>query len=298
MDLNEAAVLVQVVQAGSFSAAARQLGLPTSTLSTRIARLEKRLGTTLLHRTTRRLALTEAGQMYYEQAALGLGYLHAAEAALDASRQHPQGRLRVTAPADLGDHVLAQLLSSMHTDAPEVQLDLWLTDRYVDLVAEGVDVAIRTGPLQDSSLMAKGLGRIQWQLFASPAYLRQAEQISTPTQLAAHRCVQFSPLSKLGWTLYQAGHTVHVPLKDQWMANSIGVVRALTEQGQGVALLPAYLCHAAVQSQRLEMVLPDWRGPSNPLHLVYPGQRFVPLKLRRFIAVAETVLAPLFATPE
>ncbi|WP_262982135.1 LysR family transcriptional regulator [Methylophilus medardicus] len=175
MDFNEAAVFVKVVQAGSFSAAARQLGIPTSTISTRVARLEQRLGVTLLQRTTRRLNLTEAGTLYFEHASTGLGYLLEAEAALDEARQQPQGVLKITAPADIGDALLAHLTAQIQQAYPALSMELLLTERYVDLVAEGVDAAIRTGELRDSSLIAKSLGRIQWALFASPQYLASAE---------------------------------------------------------------------------------------------------------------------------
>lgn len=295
-DWNEAAVLVQVVQAGSLSAAARQLGVPTSTISTRLARLERRVGVTLLQRTTRRLALTEAGQTYYAQAALGLGYLQAAEDALDANRQQVQGRLKVTAPADLGDALLAGIVANMQMQYPAVQLELWLTDRYVDLVAEGVDVAIRTGNLPDSSLIAKGLGRIQWALFASPSYLQTAAALTHPSQLSQHRCIQFTPLSRQVWELRRGAQSVRLPLADETQVNSIGVVRALVEQGRGVGMLPTYLCQTAVQAQQLVHVLPEWWGPANPLHLVTPNQRFMPAKLRAFIDLAVPALSPLFAS--
>ena len=152
MDFNESAVFVKVVQAGSFSEAARQIGLPTSTVSTRVSRLEKRLGITLLQRTTRRLSLTEAGKVYYHHASQGLSYLLEAEVAVDEARKQPQGRLKVTAPADLGDDLLANLILRTQQEFPELEIELLLTDRYIDLVAEGVDVAIRTGDLRDSTL--------------------------------------------------------------------------------------------------------------------------------------------------
>lgn len=294
MDFNEAAVFVRVVQAGSFSAAARQLGLPTSTVSTRVARLERRLGVTLLQRTTRRLHLTEAGSLYFEHASTGLGYLMEAEAALDEARQQPQGILKMTAPADLGDALLGHLLAETQARYPALSLELWLTERYVDLVAEGVDVAIRMGELRDSSLIAKSLGTIQWALFASPSYLQQAAPITSPVELAQHPCVQFTPMGRHHWELQRGTNEIRVPLPGQVLVNNIGVVKTMVESGQGVALLPTFICQAAVRQGGLQRLLPEWRGQADAVHLVYPKQRFMPPKLRGFIDLAVTALKPLF----
>lgn len=294
MDFNEAAVFVKVVQAGSFSAAARQLGLPTSTISTRVARLEQRLGVTLLQRTTRRLNLTEAGALYFEHASTGLGYLLEAEAALDEARQQPQGVLKVTAPADLGDILLGHLVAKMQAIYPALSVELLLTERYVDLVAEGVDVAIRTGELQDSSLIAKTLGHIQWLLFASPQYLQQAPKLETPADLAAHRCVQFTPMGRDQWVLERDSTALRIALPRHTLANSIGLVKVMAEGGQGVALLPAFICQPQIERGLLSRVLPAWRGQTDVLHVVYPKQRFIPPKLRSFIDLAMTELKPLF----
>lgn len=298
MDFNEAAVFVRVVQAGSFSAAGRQLGLPTSTVSTRVSRLEKRLGVTLLQRTTRRLHLTEAGTLYYAQAAQGLAYLLEAEAALDEARQQPQGVLRVTAPADLGDALLAGLVRRVQTAYPRLALEMLLTDRYIDLVADGIDVAIRTGELRDSTLIAKSLGTIQWALFASPHYLQQAPALETPQQLHAHPCLQFTPMGREQWVLSQGTTTVRIPLLAQTLVNSIGVVKAMAESGQGVALLPTFICQSPHVRSQLVRVLPAWQGQADAVHLVYPQQRFMPPKLRAFIELALAELKPqLLETP-
>lgn len=294
MDFNEAAVFVKVVQAGSFSAAARQLGLPISTVSTRVARLEKRLGITLLQRTTRKLHLTEAGTAYYHHAALGLGHMLEAEAAIDEARQQPQGKLKVTAPADLGDRLLASLVEHAQREYPALEVELLLTDRYIDLVADGVDVAIRTGELRDSSLVAKSLGTIRWALFASREYLQQAPPLDEPQQLHAHRCLQFTPMGLESWDLSNGENNITIPLSGSAMANSIGVVRAMVASGQGVALLPTFICQPALAVGDLVRVLPDWQGRADSVHLVYPRQRFMPPKLRAFIDLAQVKLRNWF----
>lgn len=295
MDFNETAVFVKVVQAGGFSAAARQLGLPTSTISTRVSRLEARLGTTLLQRTTRRLSLTEAGTVYYQHASLGLGYMLEAEAAIDEARQQPQGKLKITAPADLGDSLLASLLEHTQHAFPALELELILTDRYIDLVADGVDVAIRTGELRDSSLIAKSLGTIHWALFANPNYLKQATSLESPQDLHLHRCVQFTPLGRDAWNLSSDQNTLSIPMQGRTMANNIGVVKSMTESEQGVALLPTFICKQSMATGKLIRVLPEWQGKADPVHLVYPKQRFMPPKLRAFIDLAQEKLRSHFA---
>lgn len=286
MDLNQAAVFVKVVQAGSFSAAARQLGLPTSTVSHRVMTLEKRLGVTLLQRTTRRLRLTEAGELYFAHAATGLGHMLDAEAAVTEALGEPSGRLRVTAPADLGDLILAGLMTRMRREHPKIQVELLLTERYVDLVAEGVDVAIRTGELKDSSLIARQVGIARWEPVASPSYLKSAPPLDAPQSLRHHCCLQFTPLGRDAWTLTDRQGSVVVPLSRQIMVNDISVVRALAIAGEGVALLPLYLCRSECAAGQLLRVLPAWHAKADPIHLVHPQQRFMPPKLRAFVDVA------------
>ena len=225
------AVFVKVVQAGSFSAAARLLGLPTSTVSNRMATLEKRLGVTLLQRTTRRLKLTESGELYFQHAAAGLGHMLEAEAAVTESVGEPTGLLRVTAPADIGDHILSGILTRMRHLHPKVRIELVLMNHYVDLVAEGVDVAIRTGDLKDSSLIAKHVGIARWVPFASPGYLRSAPPLDSPQALRHQACLQFTPLGKEAWTLAGPTGGVVIPLSGQVMVNDVRVVRSMVLAG-------------------------------------------------------------------
>lgn len=293
MDLNATAVFVKVVQAGSFSAAARQLGLPTSTVSTRVSRLERRLGVTLLQRTTRRLSLTELGQLYYRHSATGLGHVLEAEAAVTASVGEPKGQLRVTAPADFGDTILVCLLERLRKSYPQINVDLLLTDSYLDLVAEGVDVALRAGELRDSTLIAKRVGIACWALFASPEYLNAAPPLASPRGLRRHRCLQFTSFGKEQWTLSNRKDSVTVPMEGSLIVNDLGVIRLMTLHGQGIGILPTYICREDIELGRLVRVLPSWEARADPVHLVYPRQRFVPPKLRAFLDVAAVEMGGL-----
>lgn len=290
MDLNESAVFVKVVQAGGFTAAARQLGLPTSTVSTRVSRLERRLGVTLLQRTTRRLSLTELGELYFRHAVTGLEHLLEAEAAVKASVGEPKGHLRVTAPADFGDILLVGLLERVQKSYPQIDIELLLTDSYLDLVAESVDVAIRTGELGDSTLIAKRVGIACWAPFGSPEYLNAGPPLAVPQDLWRHRCLQFASLGKAQWLLSNEHDSVVVPMEGVLIVNDLGVIRLMTLHGQGVGLLPTYACREDVQAGKLIRVLPTWQARADPVHLVYPRQPFVPAKLRAFIEIAAAEL--------
>lgn len=291
MDLNEGAVFVKVVEAGSFSAAARLLGLPTSTVSTRVARLEKRLGVTLLQRTTRRLRLTDTGELYYRHASIGLGHMLDAEAAVTESTGEPKGLLRVTAPADLGDVLLAEIVNQVRRNYPKMSIDMVLMNRYVDLVAEGVDVAIRTGTLKDSTLIAKAAGIARWEPFASPEYLESAQPLKSPEALRHHCCLQFTPLGKESWTLKSKTNIVTIPMAGQVLINDVRILRSMALANEGVALLPVYLCREDCTKGRLVRVLPEWHAKADAVHIVYPRQRFMAPKLRAFIDLAIRELA-------
>lgn len=290
MDLNETAVFVRVVQAGSFSGAARQLGLPTSTVSTRVSRLEKRLKVTLLQRTTRRLQLTEAGRIYFEHASRGLSHMLDAEVAVTEATGEPQGLLRVAAPADIGDRLLSEIIDEMCRRYPKVSMEMVLGDRRVDLVAEGVDAAIRAGTLEDSTLVAKNVGVARWALFTSPVYLQCVASIDSPQALRQHKCLQFTPLGQETWTLVGKRSSVTVPLSGQVLVNHVGVIHSMVLDGSGIALLPFHLCKEDCASGRLIHILPEWSAKSAPLHIVYPRQRFMPPKLRGFIDLSAQVL--------
>lgn len=286
MDFNQVAAFIKVVQAGSFSAAARLLGLPTSTVSNRVAMLEKRLGVTLLQRTTRRLHLTDSSQIYFDHASAGLLHILDAEAAVTEAAAEPCGLLRVTAPVDVGDEILSSILCKMRMQWPKVQIELILTNRYADLVAEGIDVAIRTGPLKDSTLVAKNVGIAHWAAFASPDYLSSAAPLDSPQALRHHSCLQFTPLGKENWTLHDAASSFTVPMLGQVLANDIGLIATMALAGNGLALLPVYLCRQACAEGRLVRVLPEWHAKADPIYIVYPRQRFMPPRLRAFINIA------------
>src|SRR5258707_11110449 len=189
MDLNEVLVFVRVVQAGSFTKGAAQLGMPKSTVSRKVSELEERLDARLLQRTTRKLSLTDVGRTYYDYCARIVGEVEDAERAVSSLQETPRGLLRVTAPINVA--FLGPIVSDFLKRYPEVRLELFCTGRAVDLVEERFDLGIRVGTLADSTLIAKSLGRVGWLLVATPAYLEKRGRPPTPDDLSQHHCMVF-----------------------------------------------------------------------------------------------------------
>jgi len=220
MDFNEAAVFVRVVQAGSFSAAARQLGLPTSTVSTRVSRLERRLGTTLLQRTTRRLSLTEAGAAYFERSQQVLRDIEEMDLSVASQTQQPRGTLRVNAPVVFGTRHLSHFLAEYSARFPDVTIDLSLSDRFIDLVEEGADLAVRIGALGESTLVARRLCPIRLVICGSPAYFAKHGRPCTPAELAQHNCLGYTyTRSGNEWPLNGPDGPVNIPVRGSLRAN-------------------------------------------------------------------------------
>jgi DNA-binding transcriptional LysR family regulator len=294
MDLNEINVFIKVAQAGSFTRAAKELGIPNSTASARVSALERRLGVTLLQRTTRKLRLTEEGEAYARQAAQGLEEIARAETEVSVAQREPQGMLRVTAPAGIGNEMFANLVATFRKKYPKVSVEILFADRAMDLVAEGIDVAIRAGDLKDSGLIARQVGTSLWAPFASPAYIKRCGMPAHPKDLREHACLQFTPLGADGWELTDGKHTVTVPLARQLVANELGFVKALALAGNGVALLASHMCSSEIARGKLVRVLPAWHSRIVPVHLVYPGQKFVAPKVRAFVDMAVVELKRAF----
>ena len=287
MDLDGIAIFVKVLQAGSFSQAAKLLGMPNSTVSAKVSALEKRLGVTLLQRTTRKLRATQAGEAYFRRSVRALEELQAAENELETGRGEPKGLLRLTAPVEIAHSLLPALVHAFLKKHPRMEIELVVTNRVLDLVVDGIDLAIRAGPLKDSSLIARRFALGDFGLWASPNYLARHAAPRHPQELAQHNCLRFSRFKDDGFRLSHGRETVHVAVSGQLVADDFETLRSLATLGEGVAFLPSFLCSEETKQDKLTRVLPQWRGDKVSLSLVYPAQRFVPTKLRAFIAVVE-----------
>ena len=295
MDYNDIAVFIEVVRCGSFSLAAKKLAMPNSTVSSKVSALERRLGTTLIQRTTRKLNVTPAGQAYFVKCQLGLEEIQSAELEIASIQAEPQGLLRVTAPSDLGGSVMPKLMTQYIHRFPKARIEVILTDRYVDLLSEGVDLAIRAGHLKDSTLISKKIGTVYLTLVASPRYLKSREAPKHPRELRSHVCLQFTPLGVDEWHLVGPKGSLNVALPARAMINDFSAVKRMALMGDGIALLPIYYCDDEVKRGGLVHVLPDWRTQLVPIHFVYPAQRFVTPKLSSFIELSLGVLQRSFA---
>ncbi|HEX2199013.1 MAG TPA: LysR family transcriptional regulator [Burkholderiales bacterium] len=281
MDLDGIAVFVKVVQAGSFSAAARLLGIPNTTVSAKVARLEKRLGVTLIQRTTRKLHVTPAGRAYFERCVQGLGEIESAEAEITLSAE-PRGLLRITAPGDVAHGLLPGFVARFLERYPRTQVELIIANRMVDLLAEGVHLAVRAGALRDSSLVARRFVAYRGGLWASAAYLKEHGTPNTPRDLEAHECIVFPKRSGQPTRLTDGRAHADVVLKTRLAVDDLETLRQFAVQGKGIGMLIDYLAREA----GLVPVLPKWSWASGALSFVYPGQRFVPANVRAFIDTA------------
>lgn len=290
MDINEVAIFIKVVQKGSFTGAALALDMPKSTVSMKITNLEKRLGVTLIKRSTRTLRVTPAGEAFFLRTIKGLEEIMAAEIAVKSENVEPQGLLRISAPVDLGNYILPELIKPFQKKYPKVKIDLFMTDRRVDFLSEEVDLAIRAGDLKDSSLIAKKVGEVEFRIFASPKYLKDRGAPKELRDLNSHDCILISTLSSTEWKLKYAKRSVTVPLPGKIIVNDMTLAKNLTIQGAGLALLPSYLCMSEVNSGKLIPILNECRSNVSPIHFVYPPQKYVPLATKAFIEMATATL--------
>jgi DNA-binding transcriptional LysR family regulator len=276
VDLNRITVFSRVVEAGSFTAAAGVLGVQKSSVSRSVAALEEELGIRLLQRTTRKLSLTDAGRAYYDRARDALASLDEARQAASSLGTEPRGVVRVTAPVDLvGD--LGAVTSEFLGAHPAVRVEMFLTARFVDLVKEGFDLAVRAGPLTDSSLLARKLPDVEHALFAAPAYLARAGRPRRVEDLARHECV----LHRAGggtarWRLTGPHGVEEVTVQGRVDTDEFAFVRAVVVAGFGIALAPVTLCGPLAKRGELERVLPRYGRPAAPVHIVWPSRQFEP----------------------
>ncbi len=285
---------VRVVESGSFSAVAREIHSTQSAVSKQVAALERQLGARLLSRTTRSLALTEAGERYFAEARRLVAEIAEAEAQLQQGEQQLSGWLRVAASVGYGRMELLPLVRSFLVAHPNVKIDLRLNDGFVDLVEEGIDVAVRIGELADSSLVARRIGTTQRVLVASRSYLaalpRGVKPPRTPHELLAHNCIVYSELAtQNAWTFTAGpaadaaeGTQVTIRAQGNLQTNSSEVVRASVLAGMGIGYSPTWLFGEELASGELQVILPQWPAPPLPIHLVSPPQRRESAKVRAF----------------
>lgn len=280
--LNDMALFVEVVKAMSFRRAADAIGVPNSTLSRRVSALEKAIGLRLLHRTTRKLELTEAGQIYFERCKRIVDEAKLAHEQLGELLAQPSGVLRASLPVDFATIYLAPLIAEFARRYPGISFEFDLTPRRVDLVTEPFDVAIRMGESQDSALIARRLASLPTHLYASPGYLERAGEPAQPSDLATHECLGFRAAKSMVWRLSRSDAAVEVEAGGRFLLNSVGMMRRLATLDMGIVVLADAMAADDVATGRLRQVLPDWQGPPVPVYAV-TETRLLPAKTQRFI---------------
>lgn len=294
-DLNDIAVFVKVAEFGSFSRAARALGMPVSTVSRKVTSLEDQLGVTLIQRTTRKLSLTTQGQAYYNQCNEPLNHLFDAENALTETQKKPEGLLKISVPVTMGQEPFYEFLSAFTKKYPRIRVDLFITNLFVDLIADNIDVAIRFGELRDSTIIAKRIGRSVRYLVASADYLKGRTLPAKPEDLSNHQCVLLNGRNnEAEWHLLSGRKSVKLHVSGSVSSRDFQSASAFTYKGHGIGLLPSNYCDEQIKSCELVRVLPEWSSPEIVVHTVYPSRRYVPSKLQVFLDELRAWKSPLW----
>jgi DNA-binding transcriptional LysR family regulator len=299
LDLNALRTFLAVVEHRGFRGAATQLGQPKSTVSRRVSELEAALGQQLLRRTTRTVTLTDVGEAFARQVSPALGSLEDAVKVLQQTTDTPRGVLRVTAPPTFAENFLGDFMARFARQYPDIRLTLDLNDRYVDLIGEGFDVALRAGVLPDSSLRARLLAVSPTRCFASAAYLKRKGTPKTPAELIDHDVLAFgTDESTAKWPFEVRGRKKLVALRPQVTVNSFLLLKKLAEDGLGITRLPVGLIQTQPSQVPLVEVLQDFAAPASPMHAVYPPGKHLSPRVRVFLdALGEYLVLPSGVKP-
>jgi DNA-binding transcriptional LysR family regulator len=280
------AVFAKVVETASFSRAARHFDMSPALVSKHVQVLEDRLGVRLLNRTTRHVSPTDAGLNFYERCVHIISELEEAERAVGDARAAPRGWLRVVAHASFGTHRIAPAIADYLSLYPEVSVELWLDDSDTNLLEKRVDVAIRLGPLSDSSLMARKLCMLEIMLCATPRYVEKSGTPETPSDLAKHNCLihSFHHTQQAEWSFVDpAGKEETVHISGRFRADSSDSIMPLVHRHVGITLAPDYVLEDDLNAGRLIRLLPRYKASDIPVHAIYPPTRYLPAKTRTFL---------------
>lgn len=292
MDLNGALIFVRVAQLGSFTKAARVLHLPNSSVSDRITDLEKNLGVRLLVRATRKLHLTDAGSRFFQKAELAVAALMEAGEEASSSQSQPTGVLRITAPVDFDLSSISVAVTHYLQRYPQVRVQFLLTERVVDLIGEGFDIAIRVGQAKPSSLTTISLGTSVFILIASRDYISRFPEIRHPSDLAHHNCLSVSTekdaTGAVMWDLMSVnGQKAKIEIQARVSSNSLNAIKHLASIDEGVALMPATVMRDDVSAGRMVHVLPEWSTAPQPVYLAHADRQNLSRKVKAMLPLLE-----------
>ncbi|WP_375753835.1 LysR family transcriptional regulator [Vibrio sp. HN007] len=275
---------IRVVQSGSFSAAAREQNTSQATISKKVAALENKLGVKLITRANRDHSLTEAGSSYYEHCMSVISEIDEMDANVRSQVSSPKGILRIAAPAPLGRIVLSPLIAEFLREYPDIEIDMSLEERHIDLIAEGIDVAIRARALDDSSMIARSLFENPQILVATPEYISKAGIPGTPIDLKRHNCIVYTlKKTRSNWHFNYDGKDIAVPVSGSFRSNNGETNLELALSGLGITQLPIWMVDEYLRTGKLIQVLKEYDAGNIPINAIYPQNRYVPLKVRCFI---------------
>lgn len=284
MNLDGIDVFVKVVQAGSFTGAAKLLNMPVTTVSGKVAQLEKRLGVTLIQRTTRKLNITDAGQTFFKRCEKALEEIFNGQSELETSKKEPEGTLKLTTTVDVAHSILPSIISGYLKKYPKMNIELVITNRTIDLLSEGIDLAIRIGNLKDSSLIARKFLDSSASLWASSSFIKKNGQPQNLKELSKFSNILFSQNDGKLKLQNSSGKTVTISdLTSQIMADDMETVKHFINLGSGIGILPDFLCLEEEKTGKLVRILSEWRWNKVQINFVYPNQKYVPPKIKSFI---------------
>jgi len=284
MELDQLRIFARVAELGSFTQASDQLGMAKGRVSQVVQRLEAQLGARLLQRTTRQVTLTDAGSRYLERARRILADVEEAEQAIEGERTRPGGRLVISAPVGFGRLHVSPVVSAYLKRFPEVGADLRLSDRMINLVEEGVDLAVRIGHLPDSTLVARHVGEMRRIVVASNDYLKAHGEPKRPAEIVAHQTIEFGAMTAAAdWRFVENNTEIRVSPSPRFSSNSADAAIQHAEAGGGLTRVLAYQAAASLRAGRLKIVLAKFEQPPLPIHIVYPTSRLLSAKVRTFI---------------
>jgi DNA-binding transcriptional LysR family regulator len=293
--LDDVLTFVKVAQFESISRAARSLGMPISTVSRRLSVLESKLGVSLVRRTTRRVTLTAQGREYFNQCREPLTLLEDAERVLTLGQKGPEGLLRISVPVILGQEPFLQFLSEFLTAQPKIRIELSVTNRFLDLVAENIDFAIRFGELENSSAVATRIGKSVRFVVAAAEYLKGRELPTEPADLKMHDCVMLNARNnETEWDLVNGKKKARIHVSGPISSSDFNTANTFVRRGHGIGLLPSTYCSEGLASGALIRLLPKWTSPQIPVFAVYSSRKYLPLRLSVFLKALAAWRSPLW----
>ena len=294
-NLDDIEIFVKVAQFESISRAARSLGMPNSTVSRRLSALESKLGVSLLRRTTRRVSLTAQGREYFSQCREPLTLLEEAERVLTLGQKAPEGMLRISVPVILGQDPFLNFISAFLKAQPRIRIELFITNLFLDLVAENLDLAIRFGELDDSSVVATRIGKSLRYVVAAIEYVKGRKPPTEPADLKLHDCVMLNARNnETDWDLVSGRKKARVHVSGPISSRDFNSVSTFVYRGHGVGLLPSTYCDERLASGELVRLLPKWSSPQIPVFAVYTNRKFLPLRLNVFLEALTAWKSPLW----